>query len=73
MQYAILNGEGRCINRILWDGMSNWQPPKGCTAIPDPNNEYPVLNELQIESSFDPLTNLTLEQKTALLALLQSQ
>jgi hypothetical protein len=42
MIYAILNSEGKCINRIVWDGQSDWQPPQGCTAIPDPNNLYEI-------------------------------
>jgi hypothetical protein len=41
--YAILNNEGRCINRVLWDGESNWTPPKDCTAIKDPDNLYPIV------------------------------
>lgn len=40
--YAILNAEGRCINRVLWDGESPWQPPSGCTAVEDPDNLYPI-------------------------------
>lgn len=68
--YAILNSEGRCINRILWDGISPWRPPAGYTAVPDPDNEYSVWQEPQAEPE-DPLTALTPEQKAALLALLQ--
>jgi hypothetical protein len=73
MIYAILNAEGRCINRILWDGETGWQPPEGCTAVPDPDNLHPVYVEPQpeLEPSPDPLATLTDEQKAALLALLQ--
>jgi hypothetical protein len=43
MRYAILNAEGQCVNRILWDGISPWNPPEGCRAVPDPDNSYPNL------------------------------
>jgi hypothetical protein len=72
MQYAVLNAEGKCINRILWDGESNWQPPQGCTAVADPDNLYRVYQEPQTDAN-DPLASLTEEQKSALLALLQKQ
>jgi hypothetical protein len=42
MNYAILNADGSCINRILWDGESDWQPPVGCSAVADPDNLYPI-------------------------------
>jgi len=45
--YAILNSEGRCINRTLWDGISPWRPPAGYTAVPDPDNEYSIWQEPQ--------------------------
>lgn len=70
MQYAILDSEGRCINRVLWDGESNWQPPEGCTAVADPDNNYPIYSEPQPKPEVDPLASLTPEQKAALLALL---
>lgn len=73
MQYAILNAEGICINRILWDGESDWQPPKGCTVIADPDNLHPIYVEPQPEAPKDPLASLTPEQKAALVALLQQQ
>jgi len=41
--YAILDAEGRCINRVLWDSKAPWQPPKGCIAIEDPDNLYPII------------------------------
>lgn len=70
MQYAILNADGQCINRILWDGESDWQPPEGCTAVADPNNEYPIYRDLESEAP-DLLLSLTDEQKAAILALLK--
>ena len=70
IQYAILDSEGRCINRVLWDGESDWQPPEGCTAVSDPNNNHPIYVEPQLEPEYDPLATLTPEQKAALLALL---
>lgn len=72
MIYAILDDNGRCINRILWDGESAWQPPEGCTAIADPDNLHPIYQEPQQEPAADVLASLTDEQKSALLALLQS-
>lgn len=71
MQYAILNAEGQCVNRIIWDGKSDWQPPKGCTAVADPDNLHPIYQEPQPEAPVDLLASLTEEQKAALLALLQ--
>ena len=44
-EYAILNAEGICINRVLWDGESEWQPPEGCTAVADPDNLHPIYAE----------------------------
>ena len=75
IQYAVINSDGRCINRVLWDGESDWQPPEGCTAIADPDNLHPIYVEPQPEpeSDPDPLASLTTEQKAALLALLQNQ
>jgi hypothetical protein len=72
MNYAILNAEGRCINRILWDGVTDWQPPEGCTAVADPDNLHPIYQEPHPEFAPDPLASLTDEQKAALLELLQS-
>lgn len=71
MQYAILNAAGHCINRILWDGISDWQPPEGCTAVPDPDSIHSIYTEPQPEAQADPLATMTAEQKAALLALLQ--
>jgi len=72
IQYAILNSEGRCINRCEWDGITEWQPPEGCTAIPDPDNLHPIYTEPQPEpeAKADPLADLTAEQKAALIELL---
>lgn len=70
MIYAILNAEGQCVNRVLWDGESDWQPPEGCTAVPDPDNLHPIYQEPLLAPE-DPLASLTEEQKAALLALLQ--
>ena len=43
--YAILDASGVCINRTLWDGTSNWRPPDGCTAVPDPDNLHPLISQ----------------------------
>jgi hypothetical protein len=72
IQYAILNANGVCINRCLWDGVTAWQPPEGCTAVADPDNLHPIYMEPQPAPEVDPLASLTAEQKAALLALLQS-
>lgn len=71
MDYAIFNADGRCINRVLWDGKSDWRPPAGCTAVADPDNLHPIYIEPQPEPLADPLASLTAEQKAALVALLQ--
>jgi hypothetical protein len=47
MIYAILDSNGRCINRVLWDSTTEWEPPVGCTAVPDPDNNYPIWSEPQ--------------------------
>ena len=73
MIYAVLNSEGKCINRIKWDGITEWQPPEGCTAVADPDNLHLVFKEPVAEPDPDPLASLTDEQKAALLALLQGQ
>jgi hypothetical protein len=31
--YAVVDASGAIINSVLWDGSSDWMPPKGCTAI----------------------------------------
>lgn len=75
MIYAILNSEGECINRTIWDGVTPWSPPEGCTAVADPDNLYPLLSPavetVAIAEEEDPLAALTYEQKQALIALLQ--
>lgn len=68
--YAILDSEGKCINRVLWDGETDWQPPEGCTAVPDPDGTYQIYVEPQPEPEPDLLVSLTPEQKAAILALL---
>lgn len=75
MTYAVLNEEGKCINRVVWDGKSPWSPPEGCTAVYDPDNQYPIYIEPQPEpeTPVDPLASLTQEQKEALINLLQNQ
>ena len=71
MNYAILDSTGTCINCVQWDGESDWQPPEGCTAVPDPESTYSIpVPEPQPPA--DPLASLTDEQKAALIALLQS-
>jgi hypothetical protein len=78
ISYAILNKDGRCVNRCLWDGVSAWQPPEGHTVIADPDNLYPI----ELESAPAPppvdntlegvLSSLTDEQKAALAELLKT-
>ena len=58
MQYAVLNADGVCINRILWDGVADWQPPDGCTAVADPDNLHPIYVEPHPEPDPDPLALL---------------
>lgn len=54
MTFAIFNADGVCINRILWDGVTNWHPPDGCTAVADPDNLHPIYVEPQPDP-LDPL------------------
>lgn len=76
--YAILNQEGKCVNRCLWDGVSDWQPPEGHTAIPDPDNQYPIYQEpapppVSTGNTLEEvLSTLTDEQKAALADLLKT-
>jgi hypothetical protein len=71
MEYAILDNNDVCINRVLWDGESSWDIPEGCTAVADPDNLHPIYQEPQSDPVGDPLASLTGEQKAALLTLLQ--
>ena len=74
MIYAIIDGQGKCINRIIWDGSGGWMPPEGCTAVPDEEGLYQIEQpEGQIPAQPDILSTLTEEQKLALIQLLQSQ
>lgn len=75
MIYAILDSEGKCINRTIWDGVTNWQPPEGCTAVPDEEGLYSIYVEPTPEPSVEldlnaTLLSLTDEQKQKLLDLL---
>jgi hypothetical protein len=78
MIYAVLNSEGKCINRVVWNGdTSIWSPPEGCTAVCDDDCCYPIENEHPpvIESNpeeevQDILNALSPEQKQALISLL---
>ena len=67
--YAIIDSDGRCINRTLWDGEAEWQPPAGCTAVPDPDGTHSIWQAPEPDP--DPLAALTPDQRAALLALLQ--
>lgn len=48
MIHAVLDSDGRCINRVLWDSTAEWAPPVGCTAVPDPDNSYSIWSEPQL-------------------------
>jgi len=61
MIYAILDSEGKCINRTVWDGESDWQPPEGCTAIADPDNLYPINSPEEAPPFVEPTTEQKLE------------
>ena len=30
--YAVIDGSNNVINMVEWDGVTNWNPPTGCTA-----------------------------------------
>ena len=74
MIYAILNSEGICVNRTVWDGVSPWSPPEGCTAVPDDEGLYQVPSPPQPEppapTPDDVLLSLTDEQKQQLIQIL---
>ena len=75
MIYAVLDADGKCVNRVVWDGSGGWQPPEGCTAVPDDNGLYTIEIPIQPELQSDPasvLASLTEEQRAALLSLLQN-
>lgn len=59
MIYAVFNSEGKCINRTVWDGQAKWQPPQGCTAIPDPDGNHTLTSDQPVSSP----AALTPEQK----------
>ena len=77
MIYAILDSEGKCINRTIWDGVSDWQPPEGCTAVADPDGLYQIYVDPSLESTQEPPTaqqkleaaGLTVEELKDLLGL----
>lgn len=31
--YAVVDDDGNIVNVIIWDGVSQWSPPEGCTAV----------------------------------------
>jgi|NOAtaT_7_FD_contig_31_7043877_length_310_multi_2_in_0_out_0_2 hypothetical protein len=31
--YALINSENVVVNMVLWDGVTPWTPPDGCTPI----------------------------------------
>lgn len=75
MTYAVINSDGKCINRVVWDGQTPWSPPEGCTAVYDPDNNYPIYippAPPEPPAPEDPLLSLTQEQKEALIKLLQN-
>jgi len=46
--YAIIDANGVCVNRIIWDGNTEWTPPDGCIAIPDPSEIYTISESTNI-------------------------
>ena len=33
MKYIIIDADGLITNAVEWDGVAEWSPPEGCTAI----------------------------------------
>ncbi|CAB4132680.1 hypothetical protein UFOVP255_45 [uncultured Caudovirales phage] len=33
MNYAVINSENLVVNVVVWDGVSPWSPPEGCSVI----------------------------------------
>lgn len=34
--YVIVNSEAICENKILWDGVTEWNPPQNTLVVPEP-------------------------------------
>jgi hypothetical protein len=34
--YVIINSEAICENKILWDGVTEWNPPQDTLVVPEP-------------------------------------
>jgi len=32
-RYVIVDADGYRLNTIIWDGVTPWQPPEGCTVV----------------------------------------
>jgi hypothetical protein len=42
VEYAVLDEGGQCVNRVIWDGLTPWQPPEGLTAVADPDGRHAI-------------------------------
>lgn len=50
-RYAVINDEtGRCVNVILWDGVSKWAPPAGHHVVQDDNAEIYIEPPAPVEA-----------------------
>lgn len=38
-RYAVIDATGRCVNVILWDGVTPYEPPPGCTLVQSDTRE----------------------------------
>ncbi len=51
MRHAIINSENKVVNVIIWDGVSNWVPPIGCSVI------NCIDDKCDIDDIYDPEIN----------------
>lgn len=66
-KYDIINSDGIAINIIEWDGVSDWNPPDGCTVVEhDPANWGMVENSVEVVRTWletDIRNQLSMEDK----------
>lgn len=40
--YVIINSQAICENKILWDGVTQWEPPQDTLVVPEPEVGMPL-------------------------------
>lgn len=51
--YAIVEN-GTVVNTVEWDGVAQWTPPQGTSAIPVPNGAYVGIGSTYVNGVFSP-------------------